>query len=141
MTSENEVEQVITRSMSAAEIMDLTGHNKWTLFPILHRLMRENKITKKNLRYAPTGYSDKLIRNGRDQFFCADPFGLSGLQNAGIFNLNCGPCRLRILLQEPCKVLRQQMAEKYGGPDGDWKTNNCGCERTCQRRANRRDAL
>ena len=83
MTSENEVEQVITRSLSAAEIMDLTGHNKWTLFPILHRLMRENKITKKNLRYAPTGYSDKLIRNGRDQFFCADPFGLSGLQDAG----------------------------------------------------------
>jgi hypothetical protein len=30
------------------------------------------------------------------------------------------------------------MAESYGGPDGDWKTNNCGCERTCQRRANRR---
>jgi hypothetical protein len=87
MTSENEVEQVITRSMSAAEIMDLTGHNKWTLFPILHRLIRENKITKKNLRYAPTGYSDKLISNKQDQFFCADPFGLSGLQdNRGIFN-------------------------------------------------------
>jgi len=83
MTPENEVEQVITRSLSAAEIMDLTGHNKWTLFPILHRLIREKKITKKNLRYAPTGYSDKLIRNGRDQFFCADPFGLSGLQNNG----------------------------------------------------------
>jgi hypothetical protein len=83
MTPENEVEQVITRSMSAAEIMDLTGHNKWTLFPILSRLIRENKITKKNLRYAPTGYSDKLICNGRDQFFCADPFGLSGLQNNG----------------------------------------------------------
>ena len=83
MTPENEVEQVITRSMSAAEIMDLTGHNKWTLFPILHRLMREKKITKKNLRYAPTGYSEKFICNGRDQFFCADPFGLSGLQNNG----------------------------------------------------------
>jgi hypothetical protein len=65
MTPENEVEQVITRSLSAAEIMALTGHNKWTLFPILHRLMRENKITKKNLRYAPTGYSDKRIRNGQ----------------------------------------------------------------------------
>jgi hypothetical protein len=83
MTPENEVEQVITRSLSAAEIMDLTGHNKWTLFPILHRLIREKKITKKNLRYAPINYSDKLIRNGRDQFFCADPFGLSGLQDAG----------------------------------------------------------
>jgi hypothetical protein len=81
MTPENEVEQVITRSLSAAEIMDLTGHNKWTLFPILHRLIRENKITKKNLRYAPTGYSDKLISNKQDQFFCADPFGLSGLRD------------------------------------------------------------
>ena len=81
MTPENEVEQVITRSLSAAEIMDLTGHNKWTLFPILHRLIRENKITKKNLRYAPTGYSEKLICNGRNEFFCADPFRLSGLQD------------------------------------------------------------
>jgi hypothetical protein len=53
------------------------------LFQNLDRLIRENKITKENLRYAPTGYSDKLIRNGRDQFFCADPFGLSGLQDAG----------------------------------------------------------
>jgi hypothetical protein len=99
MTPENEVEQVITRSLSAAEIMDLTGHNKWTLFPILHRLMRENKITKKNLRYAPTGYSDKLISQQTEiSSFCADPFGLSGLQdNRGIFNLNCGPCRLRLL--------------------------------------------
>jgi hypothetical protein len=47
----------------------------------LHRLIRENKITKKNLRYAPTGYSDKLISNKQDQFFCADPFGLSGLRD------------------------------------------------------------
>jgi hypothetical protein len=141
MTPENEVEQVITRSMSAAEIMDLTGHNKWTLFPILHRLIRENKITKKNLRYAPTGYSDKLISNKQDQFFCADPFGLSGLRDNRDLQLNCGPCRLRLLRQELCKVLRQQMAERYGGPDGDWKANNCGCERVCQRRANRRAAL
>jgi hypothetical protein len=35
MKKDEEVEQVITRSMSAAEIMDLTGHNKWTLFPNL----------------------------------------------------------------------------------------------------------
>jgi hypothetical protein len=141
MIPENEVEQVITRSMSAAEIMDLTGHNKWTLFPILHRLIRENKITKKNLRYAPTGYSDKLISNKQDQFFVQTPLDCQDCGTIGIFNLDCGLCRLRILRQEPCKVLRQQMAEKYGGPDGDWKTNNCGCERTCERRANRRQSL
>lgn len=82
MKRDTEVEQVITRSMSAAEIMDLTGHNKWTLFPILHRLISENKIKKENLRYAPVGYSDKFISNERSPYFCADPFGLSGLQNA-----------------------------------------------------------
>ena len=76
-----EVEAVITRSMSAAEIMDITGHNKNTVYKILYKLMDENKITKKGLRYCPTGYSDQPISNGRDQFFCADPFGLSGLQN------------------------------------------------------------
>ena len=78
-----EIEALITRSMSAAEIMDLTGHNKWTLFPILHRLISENKIKKENLRYAPVEYSDKFISNERSPWFCADPFGLSGLQDAG----------------------------------------------------------
>ena len=80
MKRDTEVEKIITRSLSAAEIMDLTGHNKWTLFPILHRLIRENKIKKENLRYAPTGYSDKPISNTRDEFFSADPFNLSGLR-------------------------------------------------------------
>ena len=82
MKREEEFEQVITRSMSAAEIMDITGHNKHTVYKILHKLMDENKIKKKGLRYAPTGYSDQPITNGRDQFFCADPFNLSGLRNA-----------------------------------------------------------
>ena len=77
-----EVEAVITRSMSAAEIMDLTGHNKSTLYTILAKLINENKIKKTNLRYAPTGYSDKFISNERSPYFCADPFGLSGLQDA-----------------------------------------------------------
>ena len=77
-----EVEAVITRSMSAAEIMDITGHNKNTVYKILYKLMDENKITKKGLRYCPTGYSDQPIANGRDEYFCADPFGLSGLQDA-----------------------------------------------------------
>jgi hypothetical protein len=141
MTSENEVEQVITRSLSAAEIMDLTGHNKWTLFPILHRLIRENKITKKNLRYAPTGYSDKLISNKQDQFFCADPFGLSGLRDNRDLQSRLRAMQTKNFATGTCKVLRQQMAESYGGPDGDWKANNCGCERVCQRRANRRQSL
>ena len=42
--------------------------------------MDENKITKKGLRYCPTGYSDQPISNGRDEYFCADPFNLSGLR-------------------------------------------------------------
>ena len=81
MKREEEFEQVITRSMSAAEIMDLTGHNKSGLYQILNRLIRENKIEKQGLRYTPVGYSNKPIANGRSEFFCADPFGLSGLQN------------------------------------------------------------
>ena len=79
----DEVEALITRSMSAAEIMDLTGHNKSTLYTILNKLINENKIKKTGLRYAPTNYSDKFISNERSPWFCADPFGLSGLQNAG----------------------------------------------------------
>ena len=81
MKRDTEVEQVITRSMSAAEIMDLTGHNKGSLYAILDRLISENKIKKTGLRYAPTGYSDQPIINGRDEFFCADPFNMSGLRN------------------------------------------------------------
>ena len=81
MKRDTEVEAVITRSMSAAEIMDLTGHNKGSLYKILDRLISENKIKKENLRYAPTGFSSKPIANQRDEFFCADPFRMSGLQN------------------------------------------------------------
>ena len=82
MKGDTEVEQVITRSMSAAEIMDLTGHNKGSLYKILDRLISENKIKKENLRYSPTGFSSKPIANQRDEFFCADPFRVSGLQDA-----------------------------------------------------------
>ena len=82
MKRDTEVEQVITRSMSAAEIMDLTGHNKGSLYKILDRLISENKIKKENLRYSPTGFSAKPISNQRDEFFCADPFRMSGLQDA-----------------------------------------------------------
>ena len=80
MKREEEFAEIITRSMSAAEIMDITGHNKHTVYKILHKLMDENKIKKKGLRYAPTGYSDQPIANGRDEYFCADPFNLSGLR-------------------------------------------------------------
>ena len=82
MKRDTEVEAVITRSMSAAEIMDLTGHNKGSLYKILDRLISENKIKKENLRYSPTGFSSKPIANQRDEFFCADPFRVSGLQDA-----------------------------------------------------------
>ena len=83
MKRDSEIEKVITRSLSAAEIMDLTGHNKSGLYQILNRLIRENKIEKQGLRYTPIGYSNKPIANTRSEFFCADPFGLSGLQNNG----------------------------------------------------------
>lgn len=80
MKRDSEVEKVITRAMSAADIMALTGHNKGTIYKILNRLINENKIKKTKFGYAPTGYSDKFISNERTPSFCADPFGLSGLQ-------------------------------------------------------------
>lgn len=53
-----------------------------------------------------------------------------------IFDLKCEGCRLRYLLSEPCKILRQYMAEdmarRFDVPN--WKiTPNCGCKATCQR--------
>lgn len=53
-----------------------------------------------------------------------------------IFNLECASCRVRYLLSEPCKILRQYMAEnmarKYEVPD--WKIEpHCGCINRCKR--------
>ena len=53
-----------------------------------------------------------------------------------IFDLNCAGCRLRYLLSEPCKILRQYMAEdmsrRFTVPD--WKVKpHCECKVHCQR--------
>lgn len=54
----------------------------------------------------------------------------------GTFDLKCDTCRVRYLLSEPCKILRQYMAEnmarKYEVPD--WKIEpHCGCTNRCKR--------
>ena len=59
-----------------------------------------------------------------------------------IFNLKCKGCRVRALLSEPCKILRQYMAEdmarKFEVPD--WKIEpNCGCTNRCKRHTQNTD--
>jgi hypothetical protein len=75
--------------------MDLTGHNKWTLFPILHRIIvktRSRRKTSERQLAIPTS----SFPNKQDQFFCADPFGLSDWGTIGIFNLRLRAMQLRI---------------------------------------------
>lgn len=56
--------------------------------------------------------------------------------HCGTFDLKCPTCRVRFLLSEPCKVLRQYMAEdmarKFDVPE--WQIEpNCGCKHRCKR--------
>lgn len=56
---------------------------------------------------------------------------------SGLYDLNCEGCRERALMDEPCKVLRQQLAERmrYKGMSvPDWKREpSCGCKGNCRR--------
>jgi hypothetical protein len=55
----------------------------------------------------------------------------------GIFSLKCKGCKLRLLLDEPCKVIREILAQgmtKWGElPEYKIKPN-CGCKFACERR-------
>jgi hypothetical protein len=56
---------------------------------------------------------------------------------AGTFDYSCFKCRERSLMMEPCKVLRDYMAQsmwRYGVVP-DWKREpHCGCKSSCKRR-------
>lgn len=57
--------------------------------------------------------------------------------NSSLFDYSCLGCRQRALLSEPCKVLRQYMAENMWryGVIPDWKVEpHCGCKSYCKRR-------
>ena len=55
----------------------------------------------------------------------------------GTYQLKCFKCRERFLLAEPCKLLRQILANgitKYGDLP-EWKVEpSCGCKNHCERR-------
>lgn len=56
--------------------------------------------------------------------------------SSGIYEYECNGCRNRILLDEPCKIMRKQLAERIQlfGVVEDWKREpNCGCKGECKR--------
>lgn len=65
--------------------------------------------------------------------YCADAFEKGFCP---IFDLNCAKCRFRYLISEPCKLLRQYMAQNLARKFEvhDWKVEpNCGCTNKCKR--------
>lgn len=55
----------------------------------------------------------------------------------GIYSLKCIGCRLRLLMDEPCKIIREVLAQgmrKWGELPDYKKDPSCGCKYTCQRR-------
>lgn len=60
-----------------------------------------------------------------------------------IFDLKCEKCRERALLTEPCKMLRQYMAEDMGRKFDvpNWKVEpHCGCKRHCKRHTSNQES-
>ncbi|CAB5225471.1 hypothetical protein UFOVP746_21 [uncultured Caudovirales phage] len=61
---------------------------------------------------------------------------------SGIYEYECNGCRNRMLLDEPCKILRKALAERIQlwGEISDWKTEpHCGCKAECKRMKTMRD--
>ena len=55
----------------------------------------------------------------------------------GTFTLRCIGCKERMLMDEPCKIIREVLAQgmtKWGDLPEYKKEPNCGCKYTCQRR-------
>ena len=70
---------------------------------------------------------------------CAD----CAKEHSGIYRMTCKGCRNRLLMDEPCKMLRGYIADnlkKWGEVD-DWKKPpHCGCNGKCKRLENMRTA-
>lgn len=61
----------------------------------------------------------------------------------GIYTFKCVGCRDRFLMDEPCKIYREIMAQtiKKWGDVGDWKREpHCGCQGQCKRLQAKRNA-
>lgn len=61
-------------------------------------------------------------------------------QPTGLYDLNCEGCRERALIDEPCKLLRQQLAERMQYKRmtvPNWmREPSCGCKGQCKRMRN-----
>jgi hypothetical protein len=61
-----------------------------------------------------------------------------------IYDVTCSICREALLLAQPCKIIRKDMAEsleKRWGPVGDWKREpHCDCDKQCELLQKKREA-
>lgn len=58
-------------------------------------------------------------------------------KHSGLYAMKCFACRERLLLDEPCKLMRKSLVDKLEkwGEVPNWKQEpNCGCQYSCKRR-------
>jgi hypothetical protein len=70
---------------------------------------------------------------------CQDCVKARNRKHYGIYTMKCAGCRQRLVLDEPCKLLRKALAEglKRYGAEPEWKIEpNCGCQFSCERLTN-----
>ena len=68
---------------------------------------------------------------------CRDCAYAETKQYHGGYSFTCFGCRARLLLSEPCKLMRETLANmlRKWGDVPEWKVEpNCGCMKSCKRR-------
>ncbi len=68
---------------------------------------------------------------------CRDCAYAQTKQHHGGYSFTCFGCRERLLHSEPCKMMRETLANmlRKWGDVPDWKVEpNCGCIKSCKRR-------
>jgi hypothetical protein len=68
---------------------------------------------------------------------CRDCAYAQTKQHHGGYAFTCFDCRQRLLLYEPCKLMRETLANmlRKWGDVPNWKVEpNCGCMKSCKRR-------
>lgn len=68
---------------------------------------------------------------------CRDCAYAQTKQYHGGYAFTCFDCRQRLLLDEPCKLMRETLANmlRKWGDVPNWKVEpNCGCMKSCKRR-------
>jgi hypothetical protein len=57
-------------------------------------------------------------------------------KKGGTFNLHCDSCKNRLVMGQPCKIARKQMAQdiefRWGFLPNYQREPHCGCERVCK---------